>query len=429
MTRALYLDCRMGVAGDMMLAALLDAGADEKAVLAAIESLPIDGLRLVSTAVLKNGFACNAVRVEAPRQHVHRGLSDCVRLIEASSASDDAKGLAKRLFTLIGESEARVHGTTVDRVHFHEVGAIDSIVDILGVAVAFDSMDVETVISAPVPVGSGTISIAHGQCPVPAPATADLLIGIPLAASPVDGELTTPTGAAIVRELVDRFEPLPAITIESIGYGAGSRTYDHHPNLLRVFCGTLPPRVDTDEVLLLETNLDDISGEIIGHCRTRLLDAGALDVFSGSIDMKKDRPGVCLSVLARPEKREALETILFEETGTLGIRRTMMARTIRRRRRAVVETPFGRVEGKIAERPDGSLEFFPEFESCRQLATAHRRPIRDIYRAANTCFAPDVLQAREGETAPPPNHGDDLARSHDHSHDHDHDHSHDHDRG
>ena len=412
----LYLDCAMGLAGDMTLAALVDAGADERLVLEAIDSLPLDGVAAQFETTQKNGFRSRRFLVDHPPQHVHRGLSDCLEIVAAASLSPSAQRWAEELFRAVAVAEAHVHGCSVDDVHFHEVGAIDSIVDIVGCAVAFDALHPAAVVAAPIPVGRGSVTIAHGVCPLPAQATAELLIGMPLAPSPVDAELTTPTGAAIAKVFVDRFESLPPMQIEQVGYGAGTRSFPNHPNLLRIFRGTPVEQPGRESIALLETNLDDVSGEVIGHTRRRLLEAGALDVWTTPIAMKKDRPGVLLSVLSRPADRERFERLLFDETGTLGVRTTTLDRSIRARRPAVVSTPFGEIAGKVSRRSDGEREFTPEFESCREASTKFGTPMREVYRAA--LAAP--LPGREEETAAVPSPG------HDHSHDHDHDHSHDH---
>ena len=419
--KALYLDCPMGLAGDMTLAALIDAGASEQTVRDAVDSLPLDGVTLEITTELKNGFRCRHVTAKAPKQHVHRGLSDCLAIVDGGSLTPEACDIAHRLFRAVAIAEAKVHGVTVEEVHFHEVGAIDSIVDIVGVAVAFADLAPSVVSCGHVPVGRGSVTIAHGVCSLPAPATAELLIGIPLAPSPVAAELTTPTGAAIVRELVDRFEPLPPMRIESIGYGSGTRSFADHPNMLRAFVGQLVQKAGTETITLLETNLDDVTGEVIGHTRSLLLAAGALDVYSIPIDMKKDRPGTCLSVLCRDADREACETILFDETGTLGIRRSVLERRTRSRHAVTVETPFGTIAGKVADRTGSGTDFTPEFESCREAAVRHGVPLRDVYRAASAA----------AEVEPPRVVGlGDSGHSHDHSHSrshggHSHDHSHD----
>eukprot|EP00913_Durusdinium_trenchii_P035300 g33030.t1 len=367
--RIAYLDCSTGIAGDMTLAALIDSGVDADAIREGIASLGLDGVSLNTESVTKEGFRATYVTVTHPEQHAHRHLSDIVKMIDAATAiSDKQKATAKQIFHAVGVAEARVHGTTIDRVHFHEVGAIDSIVDIVGAAIAFDLLGAERVFCSPLPTGRGKIHIDHGICTVPAPATAELLKGIPLADIPVDAELTTPTGAAIAATLVDGFRSLPAMTVESIGYGAGTMNLPQRANLLRIFVGTQTPSPLTDRVCLLETNLDDVSGEIIGHTKQRLLAAGALDVYSIPIQMKKDRPGTILSVISREADVEPLEAILFSETATFGIRRMWVDRSIRAREERTVDTVWGPVRGKLGWRTGESPVFTPEFDDCAKLA-------------------------------------------------------------
>ncbi len=247
-------------------------------------------------------------------------------MIEAGSLNPRQRDLAGRIFARLAEAEAKVHGTTIEKVHFHEVGAADSIADIVGAAVGWDLLGADRLVASPVPTGMGKIHIAHGECSIPAPATAELLRGIPLAESTTVGELTTPTGAAILATLADAFGPLPAMKIERIGYGAGQKDFGERPNILRLLVGTAADAAaePADQVCVLETNLDDISGELVGYCTMRLWEAGALDVFTTAIQMKKNRPGVTLTVLCRPDDAAAVEDILFRETTTLGVRRWMV---------------------------------------------------------------------------------------------------------
>ena len=320
-----------------------------------------------------------------------------------------------------------MHGTTVDRIHFHEVGAIDSIVDIVGAAVGFDVLGADQVVASRVPTGRGQVRIDHGICTVPTPGTAELLKGIPLVDVPIDAELTTPTGAAILKTVVDRFGPLPEMAIQSIGYGAGTKDFPERANMLRLFVGTAELRPESDYVTLLETNLDDVSAEIIGFAKRRLLEAGALDVFSSPIQMKKDRPGTLVSVLSRMGDVEKLESILFDETGTFGIRKMVVERSKRSRREHTVQTAWGPVRGKLGWRQGEECLFTPEFEDCAQLATKHGVPLREIYRAAESAFQPSAVAA-----APPQPHShrhDHDSHAHDHGHDHSHDHGQSHDHG
>ena len=282
----------------MTLAALIDAGVDASAIQAGIDSLGLEGVSLHVDAVIKYGFRTTYVRVEHPEQHAHRHLSDITKLIDnAAALTANQRHIAKQIFHAVGAAEARVHGTTIEQVHFHEVGAVDSIVDIVGAAIAFDLLGAERITCAPVPTGRGQIKIDHGICSVPPPATAELLKGIPLKDVPVDAELTTPTGAAIVKTMVDSFQALPEMTIEDVGYGSGTMDLPGRANMLRVFVGQAIVRPETDVVSLLETNLDDVSGEVIGHAKRKLFDAGALDVYTTSVQMKKNRPGTLVSVL------------------------------------------------------------------------------------------------------------------------------------
>ncbi|MDC0273777.1 MAG: nickel pincer cofactor biosynthesis protein LarC [Planctomycetaceae bacterium] len=415
-----YLDCATGISGDMTLAALIDAGVDPQKIQEAIASLGIDGVELRVQPANKSGFRTTQVFIDHPPQHAHRHLSDIRKMIEASEVITPAqKETALAIFQAIGVAEAHVHGMTLEDVHFHEVGAIDSIADIVGAAVGFSLLGVERVICSPVPTGHGKIKIAHGICTVPAPATAEILKGIPLAEVDVESELTTPTGAAIVKVMVDEFRPgLPPMMIEKIGYGAGSRTLPGRANMLRLLIGELTPEKELDEVTLLETNLDDVSGEILGYARKKLMDAGALDVYTTSIQMKKDRPGVMMSVIANPSDVDDLEGVLFQETGTLGVRRRTIHRSVRRREEFTVRTPWGDVLGKLGWRDAEAARFTPEFDSCAELAEKSGVSLLDVYRAAEAAFLFDGDSDVEESDTP------EVTRDHDHSHDHSHDHDH-----
>ena len=317
--RIAYLECATGISGDMTLAALVDAGVDPAVIQAAVAALGIPGVELRFESVMKSCFRATAVRIQHPPGQPHRGYSQIAKMIDsATGLTERTKTLAKSIFRVIGEAEARVHGSTLDEIHFHEVGAIDSIVDIVGAAAGFDALNAEVIVCAPLPTGRGSVRIDHGLCPVPTPGTAEILKGIPLVDLPIMAELTTPTGAAIVKVLADRFGALPAMTIEAVGYGAGTMNLLDRANVLRLFVGTAITSPDTDQVCLLETNLDDVSGEVIGYLKQAALKAGALDVYSTPIQMKKDRPGVIVSVLCRPEDCERFETLLRSEERRVG---------------------------------------------------------------------------------------------------------------
>jgi uncharacterized protein (TIGR00299 family) protein len=385
--RTAHFDCFSGISGDMTVAALLDAGVPFADIQGGIASLDLP-VQLEVEKVRKGGFAATYLRVEAPAETEHRFLPDVEAIVRRGRLSNRQRDLALRIFRRLAEAEAAVHGIAVDKVHFHEVGALDSITDIVAAAIGFDLLGVECCTSGPVAVGSGTVQCAHGLMPVPAPATAELLKGVPLRSSPVRAELTTPTGAAILATVVDAWVEQPTLTIERIGHGAGKRNFPEQPNLLRLFVGTTaetaPPTagLESDRVWVLETNLDDLPGEVIGYCYDLLLGAGALDVYATPVFMKKNRPAVVLSVLAPESAVAAVEAILFRETATLGIRRHAVLRNKLPRRPLTVATPWGPVRGKLAELPGRGPEFSPEFDDCARLARQHNVPLRDVYDAA-----------------------------------------------
>jgi hypothetical protein len=424
--RVAYLDCSTGISGDMTLGALLDAGVDRQSVLEAIDALNLTGVTLEIRNVVKGGFRATKVNVRHPEQHAYRHLSDIHQILDEAgpALTDSQKHLAKQIFQAVAEAEACVHGMSVETVHFHEVGAIDSIVDIVGAAIGFDLLGADTILCSRVPTGRGQVKIDHGVCQVPTPGTAELLKGIPLVDVAIDAELTTPTGAAILKVMVDGFVPLPDLTIDTIGYGAGTKDFRDRANVLRLIVGETQESPHRDVVTRLETNMDTVSGEVLGHTTRRLLAAGALDVYSTSIQMKKDRPGVMLSVLCRPEDADSLENILFMETGTLGIRRSQVERSKQSRAACTVNTPWGPVAGKIAWRPGQPLQFTPEYEACAKLAEEAGLALREAYRAANAAFDAEEIDLSDEAL-------EELGLAHDHDcgHDHDHDCGHDHDHG
>jgi uncharacterized protein (TIGR00299 family) protein len=356
---------------------------------AAVESLGLPGCRLVAEEVKKQGFRATQVTVEYQPEHAHRHLEQILGMIDRGRLTASQKDLARRVFTRLAEAEAKVHGTTVDKVHFHEVGAADSIADIVASAVGWDLLGAKQTVSSPIPTGTGRVKIAHGVCSVPAPATAELLAGIPLAESSIPCELTTPTGAAIVATVADSFGPLPSMKIERVGYGAGQKDLEQQPNVLRLLVGEAAEARAGEQAWVLETNLDDISGELVGYATERLWEAGALDVYTAAIQMKKNRPGVKLSVLCRASEIDAVEAILFEETTTLGVRRWPVSRNVLSRRAHRVQTEWGPVEGKLGWLGESAARFAPEFESCRRVAADHGIPLRVVYEAAQKAFDPE----------------------------------------
>jgi pyridinium-3,5-bisthiocarboxylic acid mononucleotide nickel chelatase len=386
--RVAHFDCFSGISGDMTLGALIDAGVDAGAIRAAIDSLGLP-ITLEIEKIRKGGFAATEVRVEAPEEHVHRHLPDVEEILNRGRLTERQRGLALRIFRRLAEAEAAVHGIPLEKVHFHEVGALDSIADIAGAAVGLDLLGVGRFTSRPVPTGSGMVKCAHGLMPVPAPAVAELLKGVPLAASDIKAELTTPTGAAILTTVVTEWAAEPAMTVERIGCGAGRREFVEQPNLLRLFVGVAAEAdaEETDRVWVLETNLDDVPAEVIGYCFDQLFAAGALDVFSTPIQMKKNRPGVLLSVLAAEAALPALEAVLFRETETFGVRRYPARRSKLRREAVTVETPWGPVRGKRGWREGGPEVFTPEYEDCARVARSQGVPLREVYAAVRRAYA------------------------------------------
>ncbi len=394
-----YLDCASGISGDMTLAALIDAGADLAAIQAGIDSLGLPECQLVAAEVKRQGFRALQITVEAPPEHKHRHLHHITAMIDQGRLTDRAKDFARRIFGRLAKAEAKVHGTTLEKVHFHEVGAVDSIADIVGVSIACDLLGIEQFAASAIPTGHGFVTIAHGRASIPAPATAELLRDIPLAASTIEAELTTPTGAAIVSTLVESFGALPPMRIARIGYGAGSKQFEGQPNLLRLILGEADETSaasDTtsaiEQIWVLETQLDDTTGQVIGHSTARLLEAGALDVYTTAIQMKKSRPGVLLSVFCRAADVDRLEAILLDETPTLGVRRWPATRRKLERSRHEVSTPWGPIDGMLAWRPDGSASFTPEFETCRRVASEKKIAVRRVIEAAARAFDPQAVQ-------------------------------------
>jgi len=384
--RVAHFDCFSGISGDMTLAALLDAGVNAEAVREGIDSLGLP-VRLEIQKGRKGGFAATFVQIHAPEEQKHRHLRHVEEILQHGRLTAAQRDLALRIFRRLAEAEAAVHGLPLEKVHFHEVGALDSLADIAGAAIALDLLGVERFTSSPVATGSGTVQCAHGRMPVPAPGTAELLKGVPLRASSIQAELTTPTGAAILTTIVQEWVEQPAMTVERIGYGAGHRDLAEQPNVLRVFVGQAagdagPDGIQTDQVWVLETNLDDLPAEVIGYCYDLLLAAGALDVYAAPIFMKKNRPGVLLSVLAPAAALPSLEEILFRETTTFGIRRYAVGRHKLQRRACTVNTPWGPVQGKLGWLDGRTPVFAPEYEDCARVAREQGVALREVYARA-----------------------------------------------
>lgn len=383
-----YFECFNGAAGDMILGALIDARLPAEELRAVLNTLPIDGYELSIERIDKQGFAATRfdVQLDRSKKQPHRHLADIRKIIEGSSLSKPVQQRAVAVFERLAKAEARVHGTTVDQVHFHEVGAVDSVIDIVGACWAIERLRIDRVFCSPIPTGSGTVTCAHGVMPVPTPATAILLQGVPLAENDEPGELTTPTGAAILTELAESFGPLPAMRIDHIGMGAGYREGKRRPNVLRVLVGSDVETPEMDRITVLEANLDDSTPEIVGHAIERLLAAGALDAYCLPIQMKKSRPGLLLTVLAEVPQAGALESIMFAETTTFGIRRHDVLRSKLSRRIETVDTRYGPLKVKIGGRGGCVVSVAAEYEDCRAAAAAHDVPLREVMSEAVTVW-------------------------------------------
>ena len=415
--RIAYLDCFSGISGDMFLGALIDAGVSPDLLEDSVRALNI-GARLEISTVVRGGISATKVDVHAngekdlPREvfweqqdndHAHehshghdhshehrhehgRTLRNIRKIIETAAIGSNPKRTAIKIFEALGQAEAEIHNVSIDQVHFHEVGAVDAMVDIVCAAVGAESLEVEGWVCSPLNVGGGTVKCAHGTLPVPAPATLKLLQNAPVYSSGPQVELVTPTGAAIVKTLSTRFAPFPAMKIEKAGYGAGTRDFPEHPNLLRIMIGEVEPtdRANTpnDRITVLEANLDDLSPQVLAYAMERLLADGALDVFSVPVQMKKSRSGALLTVLTKMEDADRLTKTIFAETTTLGVRRREEQRQTLSRRWETVDTTWGPVRIKIANMNGSISNYAPEYEDCRTLAEAQQVPLRTIMQEA-----------------------------------------------
>jgi uncharacterized protein (TIGR00299 family) protein len=381
--RTLYFDCFAGASGDMILGALVAAGVEAGYLREQLSLLSVAGFKIDFETVNRSGLSATYARVETAPEHKHRHLSDIKQIIETSELSAAVKQRALQIFTRLAEAEARVHNEPVDRVHFHEVGAIDAIVDVVGAAICFDALKIDRFICSPIHVGSGMVKMAHGQFPIPPPAVTELLKGVPFYATEIKGELLTPTGAAIITTVCSEYGPIPQMTTEATGYGAGTREYQDFPNVLRVLIGqTVASGAKDERLWMLETNLDDASPQIIGHVMDRVLESGALDCFFTPVQMKKNRPGVLLSVLCGANEKDALMELLFTETTTLGVRSYEVNRRALQRSVVRVETPYGPIDVKVAHLDGRVVNEMPEFEQCRQAAATANVPLKVVEEAA-----------------------------------------------
>ncbi len=412
-----YFDCFSGISGNMILGALVDLGLDIEELRAELGNFPLQGYQIEARRVSKKEISAIYVEVVTPADERGRTLRDILNLIDQSTLNQEIKGLSRQIFIRLGEAEARIHDQDLDVVHFHEIGKVDTIVDILGTLIGLKKLGIERVSCSPLNVGKGFIRCSHGTLPIPAPITAELLKGVPVYTTGVEGELTTPTGAAIITGIAADFCDLPPLNIQKSGYGAGKMDLEI-PNLLRVFigealkypatsCGAsdVPLEVQTgplfscqqaggypaelsietasnyitEQVTIIETNIDDMNPQFYGHVVESLWEAGALDVFLTPVQMKKNRPGVLLSVIAPKEQVGKLLDTLFEESTTLGVRISETRRLSLPRSLKVINTKFGQIQVKVARQGNTMIKVVPEYDDCRKAANAYKVPVSQVY--------------------------------------------------
>ncbi|MHB0969019.1 MAG: nickel pincer cofactor biosynthesis protein LarC [Thermoanaerobaculia bacterium] len=382
--KALYLDCSAGIAGDMMLAALLDLGVPRDALLAELAKLGLPGWSLESERSVRAGISGTHVSVVAGPEEAtaHRRLRDFREIIRGKGLSKRAEEDALRMFVRICEVEGAIHGTSPEEVHLHEVGAIDSIVDIAGVAIAIDLLGVDEIRCSNVHVGRGRTGSRHGSIPIPAPATAELLKGFTTFQTEQEGEFCTPTGALILAHYARGSEPQPPMTIDRIGYGLGTKDPEQFANVLRAFVGEIQKDSGVATVLSMECDLDDSTAEVLGYAMERLYEAGALEVTLQPVQMKKNRPGTQLRVLCRPDARDGIAETIFRETTTIGIRYVAMQRLELEREVVTIETPLGPIPFKRSVRNGRMSTLAPEYEACAKIARERGMPLREVFAIA-----------------------------------------------
>lgn len=399
--KILYYDCFSGISGDMNLGALVDLGVDSDYLIKELSKLQLSAEYEINVKKdLKNGISGTKVDVvltykehshphhEDHHEHYHRNLKDIAAIINGSSLNDRVKKTSMDMFMRIAQAEANVHGESIDEVHFHEVGAIDSIVDMVGAAIALDYLKVDKIMSSPVQVGGGFVKCAHGLIPVPAPATVEILKGIPMKSGIVPFETTTPTGAAILAANVDEFTDKMNFSVEKIGYGLGSRDLEI-PNVLRVYLGEVKSREETEEQYLLETNIDDMNPEFYSYVEERLFEKGALDVFKTPIIMKKGRPAIKLSILVNTNKEKEVSDVIFKETTSIGIRKFKVEKIMLHRDFLTLKTKYGNVLIKKSYYEGQLVKYKAEYEDCKKIAVENNIPLARVYREVDRGMEPN----------------------------------------
>ena len=393
--RIAYFDCFSGISGDMVLGALVDAGVELREIEAGLRGLGLENWSIAASKVQRGAISATQVKVEAREEHHHRGLAVILQRIEQAHLAPRAAARAKKIFERLAAAEAKVHNMEVEKVHFHEVGAADSIVDVVGSAIGFDVLGIDEFACSRFDVGGGQVRTAHGVLPVPAPATAELLRGAPAYSSGIERELVTPTGAAIATTLATHYEEIPPMTLRTIGYGAGSADLKEKANVLRLLIGDADSTDAAESkadgrwdspVTVIETNVDDMSPQIYGYFAERALAAGALDVFSTPAQMKKNRPGQLVTLLSDPKNVARLMDLIFAETTTIGVRTYDVRRKTLQREFVPVETPLGSVRMKVSRMNGTILNVTPEYEDCLKIAAERGVPLKQVMAAASFEF-------------------------------------------
>jgi len=392
--RQAYLDCSSGISGDMLLGALLDVGLPPDRLFAELKKIPLGFYEFKRTRAVRGGLVGTRVEVRVPERQPKRKLEDVREIIKVSPIPDGPKEQALKVFWRLAEVEGRLHNMPPEKVHFHEVGAVDSVIDIVGACLGFDLLGISEFFCSPLNLGGGQVETRHGTLPVPAPATAELLKGIPVYSSGVDGELVTPTGAALVATLAAGFGSIPAMKIEQIGYGAGNKQLPGRPNVLRLFLGEraevegAQPGPPGDEIVsVIEANVDDMSPQLYGYLVEEALAAGALDVTCSAVQMKKNRPGLLVSIICAPEQSDALAELFFDQTTTIGVRIYEARRKVLDRELLTVNTPYGPVRMKVAKREGRIVNAAPEYDDCERLAKQKSVPLKQVMLAAQLAFS------------------------------------------
>jgi uncharacterized protein (TIGR00299 family) protein len=388
--KTLYFDCFAGASGDMILGALIGVRVDPRQLVEQLALLKVSGYEVSFEKVDRSGISATRALVRTGHEHAHRHLGDILKIIYESGLSDAVKERAALIFSRLAEAEASVHDLPVERIHFHEVGALDAIIDVIGACIGFELLGVERFVSSPLHVGSGMVEMAHGRFPVPPPAVALLLKNAPVYATAIKGELVTPTGAAIISTVVaGQYGPLPKMKIEDTGYGAGTREYENFPNVLRLMLGedeTAGDSLMDERLLMIESNIDDMSPQLFGYVMERALASGALDCYLTSVQMKKNRPGVLVQILCRPQDGDAMCELLFTETTTLGVRSYLVERRAMLRETVRVETPYGPIDVKVARLGNRVVKEMPEYEQCRAAAERAGVALRLVEAAALAAY-------------------------------------------